>query len=311
MHSESVIEVNSLVKKYGDKTAVNDISFEVKHGKIFAFCGPNGAGKTTTVEILECLRSPTSGNAKILGLDISRSSDVSEIRKRIGVLPQDFNTFDLLTVKETLEFFSKIYDLHLAVKELIKMIDMEEYTNVLYKNLSGGLKQRVGVAIALANDPEVVFLDEPTTGLDPKARRDVWDVIIGLKNKGKTVFLTTHYMGEVESLADNVSLIYDGKIIAEGTPQQMISKYGGNQTIVLGGGGNKAQMILKKVIDYVVMDKNGDVLVKINSRKEIYDVVRSLESENVEYDRLSIKGATFDDVFLNLTGKKIVDGKLQ
>ncbi|HEY4699178.1 MAG TPA: ABC transporter ATP-binding protein [Nitrososphaerales archaeon] len=311
MHSDSVIEVNSLVKKYGDKTAVNDISFEVKHGKIFAFCGPNGAGKTTTVEILECLRSPTSGNAKILGLDISRSSDVSEIRKRIGVLPQDFNTFDLLTVKETLEFFSKIYDLHLAVKELIKMIDMEEYINVLYKNLSGGLKQRVGVAIALANDPEVVFLDEPTTGLDPKARRDVWDVIIGLKNKGKTVFLTTHYMGEVESLADNVSLIYDGKIIAEGTPQQMISKYGGNQTIVLGGGGNKAQMILKKVIDDVVMDKNGDVLVKINSRKEIYDVIRSLESENVEYDRLSIKGATFDDVFLNLTGKKIVDGKLQ
>ena len=311
MHSESVIEVNSLVKKYGDKTAVNDISFEVKRGKIFAFCGPNGAGKTTTVEILECLRSPTSGNAKILGLDISRSSDVSEIRKRIGVLPQDFNTFDLLTVKETLEFFSKIYDLHLGVKELIKMIDMEEYINVLYKNLSGGLKQRVGVAIALANDPEVVFLDEPTTGLDPKARRDVWDVIIGLKNKGKTVFLTTHYMGEVESLADNVSLIYDGKIIAEGTPQQMISKYGGNQTIVLGGGGNKAQMILKKVIDDVVMDKNGDVLVKINSRKEIYDVIRSLESENVEYDRLSIKGATFDDVFLNLTGKKIVDGKLQ
>jgi len=311
MHSESVIEVNSLVKKYGDKTAVNDISFEVKRGKIFAFCGPNGAGKTTTVEILECLRSPTSGNAKILGLDISRSSDVSEIRKRIGVLPQDFNTFDLLTVKETLEFFSKIYDLHLGVKELIKMIDMEEYTNVLYKNLSGGLKQRVGVAIALANDPEVVFLDEPTTGLDPKARRDVWDVITGLKNKGKTVFLTTHYMGEVESLADNVSLIYDGKIIAEGTPQQMISKYGGNQTIVLGGGGNKAQMILKKVMDDVVLDKNGDVLVKINSRKEIYDVIRSLESENVEYDRLSIKGATFDDVFLNLTGKKIVDGKLQ
>ena len=311
MPSDAVIEVDSLVKKYGDKTAVNDISFEVKHGKIFAFCGPNGAGKTTTVEILECLRSPTSGNAKILGLDISRSSDVSEIRKRIGVLPQDFNTFDLLTVKETLEFFSKIYDLHLAVKELIKMIDMEEYTNVLYKNLSGGLKQRVGVAIALANDPEVVFLDEPTTGLDPKARRDVWDVITGLKNKGKTVFLTTHYMGEVESLADNVSLIYDGKIIAEGTPQQMISKYGGNQTIVLGGGGIKAQMILKKVMDDVVLDKNGDVLVKINSRKEIYDVIRSLESENVEYDRLSIKGATFDDVFLNLTGKKIVDGKLQ
>jgi len=311
MPGDSVIEVNSLVKKYGDKTAVNGISFEVNHGKIFAFCGPNGAGKTTTVEILECLRSPTSGNAKILGLDISRSGDVREIRKRIGVLPQDFNTFDLLTVKETLDFFSKIYDPHLDVKELIKMIDMEEYNNVLYKNLSGGLKQRVGVAIALANDPEVVFLDEPTTGLDPKARRDVWDVITGLKNKGKTVFLTTHYMGEVESLADNVSLIYDGKIIAEGTPQQMISKYGGNQTMVLEGGGEKVQRTLKKLIDDVILDKNGDVLVKINNRKEIYDVVRALESENVEYDRLSIKGATFDDVFLNLTGKKIVDGKLQ
>ncbi|MEE9585768.1 MAG: ABC transporter ATP-binding protein [Nitrososphaerales archaeon] len=308
---ETVIEVDSLVKKYGDLTAVDNISFKVKSSEIFAFCGPNGAGKTTTVEMLECLRVPTSGSAKVLGLDISKRSDLSKIRSRIGVLPQEFNTFELLTVRESLKFFGGVFDKHLDADELIKIIDMEEYSNMLYKNLSGGLKQRVGVAISLVNDPEVVFLDEPTTGLDPKARRGVWEVIQGLKKSGKTVFLTTHYMDEVETLADNVAVILSGKIIAEGTPRRLISKYGGHQILVVEGGGESTYKVLKNRMKDVELEPNGDVLAKIHSKSDLSDAFTALNENKVDYDRFSVRGATFDDVFLNLSGKKIVEGKLE
>ncbi|MCL4435389.1 MAG: ABC transporter ATP-binding protein [Thaumarchaeota archaeon] len=311
MGSEPVIEVDSLVKRYGDLTAVDNISFKVQRGEVFAFCGPNGAGKTTTVEVLECLRVPTSGNAKVLGLDISKRSDLRAIRSRIGVLPQQFNTFELLTVKESLEFFGSVFDKHVDSDELIKIIDMTEYANMLYKNLSGGLKQRVGVAIALVNDPEIVFLDEPTTGLDPKARRGVWDVITNLKKSGKTVFLTTHYMDEVEALADNVDVILNGKIVAEGSPRRLISKYGGQQTLVVEEGKEEAYNVLKRILNDVVMEPNGDVLVKISSKSDIANAFSALDENSVVYGRFSVKGASFDDVFLNLTGKKLVEGELQ
>jgi ABC-2 type transport system ATP-binding protein len=311
MGSEPVIEVDSLVKRYGDLIAVNSISFKVQRGEIFAFCGPNGAGKTTTVEILECLRVPTSGSAKVLGLNISKRSDLHTIRSRIGVLPQQFNTFELLTVRESLEFFGGIFDRHLDSDELIKIIDMKEYADTLYKNLSGGLKQRVGVAIALVNDPEIVFLDEPTTGLDPKARRGVWDVITNLKENGKTVFLTTHYMDEVEALADNVDVILNGKIVAEGSPRRLISEYGGQQTLVVEEGNDEAYKVLKSILENVVMESNGDVLFKIRSKSDISNAFSALDENDVVYERFSVRGASFDDVFLNLTGKKLVEGELR
>ncbi len=310
MGSDSVIEVDSLVKRYGDLTAVDSVSFKVERGEIFAFCGPNGAGKTTTVEILECLRVPTSGGAKVLGLDISKRSDLHIIRSRIGVLPQQFNTFELLTVRESLEFFGSVFDRHLDPDDLIKIIDMKEYADMLYKNLSGGLKQRVGVAIALVNDPEIVFLDEPTTGLDPKARRGVWDVITNLKKNGKTVFLTTHYMDEVEALADNVNVILNGKIVAEGSPRKLISKYGGHQTLVVEEGEKEAYRVLKSILNDVELEPNGDVLVKISSKSDIASAFSALDENKIVYERFSVRGASFDDVFLNLTGKKLVEGEL-
>lgn len=164
----SVITVESLVKQYKTLLAVDDISFEVQEGEVFAFLGPNGAGKTTTVEILECLRSLTSGKALIFGYDVTRSSDVVEIKKRIGVLPQDFSALDKLTVKENIDLIGDMYQKHLDIIEIIKMLDLEDKTNERFENLSGGLKQRVGIAAALVSDPKLIFLDEPTTGLDPK-----------------------------------------------------------------------------------------------------------------------------------------------
>jgi len=175
--AELVVEVKSLVKEYGSLRAVDDISFELYNGEVFAFLGPNGAGKTTTVEILECIRPITSGSATVFGYDVAKREDVKEIKKRIGVLPQDFSALDKLSVKENIDLIGGMYEKKLDTMEVIRLLDLEEKTKEKFETLSGGLKQRVGVAAALVNDPLLVFLDEPTTGLDPKARRDVWSVI--------------------------------------------------------------------------------------------------------------------------------------
>src|SRR3972149_1186728 len=172
--TEIVVEVKSFVKQYGSLRAVDDISFELYDGEVFAFLGPNGAGKTTTVEILECIRPLTSGAAKVFGYDVTKRDDVKEIKKRIGVLPQDFSALDKLTVKENIDLIGGMYEKKLDTSEVIKLLDLEDKTKEKFENLSGGLKQRVGVAAALVNDPQLIFLDEPTTGLDPKARREVW-----------------------------------------------------------------------------------------------------------------------------------------
>lgn len=234
---EYAIEVEGLTKIYGDLKAVDNISFKVRKGEVFAFLGPNGAGKTTTVEIIETIRNPTEGKVKVLGYDISKRT--REIKERIGVLPQEFISFERLTVKETLTYFSNLYKKHVDINEIIEMMDLGDKKNELYQNLSGGLKQRVGVAIALVNDPDVVFLDEPTTGLDPRARRDVWNAVAGLKKQGKTVFLTTHYMEEAEYLADNIAIIHKGRIVAEGTLDELLRQYGHQSTLLIKGGGPK------------------------------------------------------------------------
>mgnify|MGYP005853731629 CR=1 FL=1 len=242
--TECVISVNQLVKKYGDLKAVDGVSFEVKAGEVFSLVGPNGAGKTTTVEILECLRSKTSGEVRVLGMDVD--SESGKIKRRVGVLPQDFNSFDLLTVKENIEFFGGMYDTRLDPDQLIRTVDLADKRDEYFKNLSGGLKQRVGVAIAMVNDPDIIFLDEPTTGLDPKARREVWEVIRGLRERGKTVILTTHYMEEAEMLSDRVGIIDHGKFIALGSPRQIIDRFGTGSLCTVFGADAKCLAVLKE-----------------------------------------------------------------
>ena len=215
--TEYVIEVDKLTKRYGDLLAVNDISFTVNKGEVFALLGPNGAGKTTTVEIMDTIRTPTSGKVTLLGMDVTKNKH--DIVHRIGVLPQGFSSFDRITVRETLQYYSRLFSgMKSDVDGLIELVNLKDKAKEQYKNLSGGLRQRLGIAIALVNNPEVVFLDEPTTGLDPRARREVWEVLQGLKKKGKTVILTTHYMEEAELLADTVAIISKGEIIAMGPP---------------------------------------------------------------------------------------------
>ncbi len=303
---ENVIEVKSLVKKYGNFAAVDGISFDVKKGEVFAFLGPNGAGKTTTVEILECLKTPTSGSVSLLGMDLKKNE--MAIKETIGVMPQSFNAFDWLTVRENIDYFGQMYKKHGSVDELIKTFDLTDKKNTLFKNLSGGLKQRVGIATALINDPEIVFLDEPTTGLDPRARREVWDAIKALKSHGKTVFLTTHYMDEAYYLADRIDVINHGKIIAEGTPEDLINEYGGGNTLIVRECDASAIELLQKELPSSKREGN-DIVVRLPENDGMAIMSRAvglINGRHAACKELYVKKSTLEDVFLNLTGEKLL-----
>jgi len=301
---DEVVQVNNLSKKYGDTVAVNGISFGLSKGEVFAFLGPNGAGKTTTVEILECLRAPTGGEAKVLDYDVSKRSDQLEIRKRIGVLPQDFNAIDRLTVRENIDYFGAMYDHQLDADKLIELVDLKEKRDEQFKTLSGGLKQRVGLAVALVNDPALVFLDEPTTGLDPRARRDVWYVIERLKKQGKTVFLTTHYMDEAEYLADTVSIIDHGQIIASGTPNELIDAHGGKKTLVIREAGEDGLKFLPQGISKPQLKNEGDIYIPLNNG-ELTNILIAIGQTPLANKEIEVRRPTLDDVFLNMTGRRV------
>jgi len=301
---ETVIEVRGLVKRYGDLIAVNGIDLDVKAGEVCSILGPNGAGKTTSVEIMECLRKKTSGEVRILGHDIQKGQ--KEIKKRIGVLPQSFNAFDYLTVKENIEYFGGLFEKRIATDELIEAVQLQDKRNVWFTNLSGGLKQRVGVAIAMVNDPDLVFLDEPTTGLDPKARREVWEVIRKLKSQNKTVILTTHYMEEAEVLSDHVAIMNDGKFIAMGTPKQIVDQYGTGSICVVKGA-NAAATEAVRSAGMKFESNNGDLLVRMDNKGSLAKLIGLLSSSEVTYDEVLIKGSSLEDVFLKLTGKKLAE----
>jgi len=303
---EIAIKVSNLRKVYGNLVAVDSISFNVKKGEVFAFLGPNGAGKTTTVEMIESIRVPTAGSVKILGKDIETS--FNEVKEKIGILPQEFHSYERLTVRETLIYFSKLYEKRADIDQILQMMDLTEHKKMLYKNLSGGLKQRVGVAISLVNDPEIVFLDEPTTGLDPKARREVWDVIAGLKKRSKTVFLTTHYMEEAEHLADHIAIIHKGKIIAEGSLDELIKKYGKGAVLnIKKCSNNNVSEILKERGFSVITEGNGDISIKIDYKERVLEVLAELRHACIEYDSIDIRHSNLEEVFLNLTGAKLME----
>jgi len=300
----TAISVKELEKHYGELKAVNNIDLSIKKGEVFAFLGPNGAGKTTTVEMIVNIRTPTKGSISVLGLDPQK--DMKHISERIGILPQEFKSFERLTVRETLKYYSALFKKNVDIDELLKHIDIEDQAEKLYKNLSGGLKQRVGVAIALVNDPEIVFLDEPTTGLDPKARRGVWKVIAGLKDRNKTVFLTTHYMEEAEYLADRIAIIDAGSIIAMGRTEELIDRYGGVAKLTVKGCGKNGAEAIKKVLALKEFDqKNGDITFQLQPEQEVLDVLHKLKENGIGYKAIDIRRSNLEDVFLSLTGKSL------
>jgi ABC-2 type transport system ATP-binding protein len=302
--TEHAIEVERLTKRYGALLAVNDISFTVRKGEVFAFLGANGAGKTTTVEIIETIRTPTSGKVSLLGMDVTKRK--RDILPRIGVLPQGFNSFDRITVRETIEYYSQLFRCRNSdVDGLIELVGLKEKTEEQFKNLSGGLKQRLGIAVALVNDPEVVFLDEPTTGLDPRARREVWKVLLGLKNKGKTVFLTTHYMEEAELLADRVAIIAKGKIIAMDSPGELIEGNANYMVLTLQSVDEKASGIIRKIGFEPVHDNHRNIKVRLEHTDDVQKILNAIQEGGASFLGLDVRKLNLEEVFLKLTGETL------
>jgi len=302
--AEHVIEVEKLTKRYGNLLAVNDISFSVRKGEVFALLGPNGAGKTTTVEMIDTLRTPTSGKVFLLGMDVTKKKH--DIVRRIGVLPQGFSSFDAITVRETIQYYSRLFRRRGPdVDGLIELVNLKDKAKEQYKTLSGGLKQRLGIAIALVNDPEVVFLDEPSTGLDPRARREVWEVLLGLKKKGATVFLTTHYMEEAELLADTVAIISAGKIIARGSPAELTESNANYLVLTLRSVDERVFEIVQKMGFEPVHDDHNDIKVRVEHTDDVRNVLNAVKNAGGSFLSLDVRKPNLEEVFLKLTGEAL------
>jgi ABC-2 type transport system ATP-binding protein len=303
--TEYVIEVDKLTKRYGDLLAVNDISFTVNKGEVFALLGPNGAGKTTTVEIMDTIRTPTSGKVTLLGMDVTKNKH--DIVHRIGVLPQGFSSFDRITVRETLQYYSRLFSgMKSDVDGLIELVNLKDKAKEQYKNLSGGLRQRLGIAIALVNNPEVVFLDEPTTGLDPRARREVWEVLQGLKKKGKTVILTTHYMEEAELLADTVAIISKGEIIAMGPPGELIKNNTNYLVLTLQSGDESVFGVVQKMGFEPVLSNHKDIKVRVEHTDDVLKILNAIRDAGALYRGLDVRNPNLEEVFLKMTGEALL-----
>ena len=301
---EHAIEVENLTKFYGNLAAVNDISFNVRQGEVFAFLGPNGAGKTTTVEIADTISRPTSGKVRILGMDVTKGK--RDIVPRIGVLPQGFSSFDRITVRETMQYYSRLFHCTNAdIDGLLELVNLNDKAKVQYMKLSGGLKQRLGIAIALVNDPEIVFLDEPTTGLDPRARREVWEVMLGLKKKGKTVFLTTHYIEEAELLADTVAIISKGKIIAMDSPVRLIESNADYLVLTLQSVDGKAFEVLRKMGFEPDLNNHKSINVRVERTDDIREILNAMKDAGASLLSMDVRRPNLEQVFLKLTGEAL------
>ena len=247
----AIIEVSELVKRYGDLTAVNGISFEVQQGEIFGIVGPNGAGKTTTLEIVETLKSPTAGHISIDGFDALR--EPWQVKRIIGVQLQAAGFYPGLTLRELLRLFGGLYDVKVDATAMLRKVQLEDKARTRFEKLSGGQKQRFSIASTLVNQPRVIFLDEPSTGLDPQARFNLWELVRQIRAEGVTVVLTTHYMEEAEKLCDRVAIMDEGRIVASGTPNQLIDA-------LLGKGFVKPQEVRPATLEDVFLDLTGKEL---------------------------------------------------
>ena len=305
--ADPVIRVRGLIKRYGDVVAVDGIDFDVAAGEVFGLLGPNGAGKTTTVEILEGLRTPDAGEVSVLGVDVAEGA--ASLKPRIGVSLQTASMYPKLTVVEVIDLFRSFYRESRPTADLIDMLELGERRNARTKDLSGGQRQRLAVALALVNDPELVFLDEPTTGLDPAARRALWDLIRGLKAAGRSVLLTTHYMEEAEVLCDRLAIMDHGRILEKGTVEQLVSKRFEERAVQFDTieGVADADLSAMPAVTSVKHDAGETLLYTRDVAATIGALLTLTESRQLEPQNLLVRRATLEDVFLALTGRALRD----
>ena len=276
----NAIEVSGLKKSYGPREVLHGISFRVEAGEVFALLGPNGAGKTTTVEILEGYRRRDDGEVSVLGADPARAG--SEFRARIGIVLQSSAVYPLLSVRELLELFAGYYERARAVDEVIELVGLTERREARVRTLSGGQLRRLDLALALVGDPELIFLDEPTTGFDPAARRQAWETIRGLRELGRSILLTTHYMEEAQALADRLAILRDGRIVATGSPRELLSSAEGVE---------------------IRYRRNGEELVISTDEptRILHELTSEALAEGIELEDIEVRRRSLEDLYLELT----------
>jgi ABC-2 type transport system ATP-binding protein len=300
-----VLRVRDLRKSYGPVRAVDGVSFTVESGTVFALLGPNGAGKTTTVEILEGLRLPDSGEIELFGRKVKRIGPKE--KARIGVLLQEGAFEPYLRVREVLNLFAAFFPRSLDPDEVLALVGLTEKSRALVRTLSGGQKQRLALAVALLNDPELLFLDEPTAGLDPQARRHVWDIIQDLRARTKTVFLTTHYMEEAETLADWVCIMDHGKIIAEGTARELVSRFGPATFVEFPLPPNLFPALCARFPGKVRQDGERANLQVDDLGQGLAGLFAWAQEQGITLSQVTLRQPNLEDVFLALTGRRLRD----
>ncbi len=301
-----VISVSHLAKRYGATVAVNDVSLDVYEGEIFGLIGPNGAGKTTTMECVEGLRKPDRGTIQVLGLDPQR--DASTLRQKIGVQHQEAHLQKRIKVWEAVDLWASLYSQTVNANDLLARLGLAEKRNAWFMTLSGGQKQRLFVALALIHDPEVVFLDELTTGLDPQARRAIWELIVGIKERGKTVFLTTHLMEEAERLCDRVGIIEHGQLIEIGKPAELVARHCPERRVVFTSDTTDVARLMADVpaLQSTVSTDTTHTLCG-EGDEFTTDVIHVIAREGIRVRGFRTEHPTLEDVFLKLTGRGIRD----
>jgi ABC-2 type transport system ATP-binding protein len=298
--SETAISVSGLHKSYGEYEAVRGIDFEVAAGEVFGFLGPNGAGKTTTIEILEGYRERDDGRVSVLGID--PSSPTRAWRERVGLVLQECELDPLLTVREAIELFATFYSSPRPVEETIDLVGLADKREAKIGSLSGGQKRRADVAVGIIGDPDLIFLDEPTTGFDPTARREAWNMIEGLKALGKTVFLTTHYMDEAQHLADRVAILRGGEIVAQGPTSELSQSLGRRTVIGFALNDGLGVEEIRSRLDSAVEVVGNEVSIETeHPQADLYRLLSLAEERGAELTEIEVRRPSLEDIFLELT----------
>jgi ABC-2 type transport system ATP-binding protein len=297
------VEISSVKKYYGKIRAVDGVSFSVNEGEVFALLGPNGAGKTTLIEIMEGLRKRDEGAVKVLGLDPWENGYA--LHRKIGVIPQDFTFFDKANPKEAVDYYADLFGISVDAEGILKEVVLDDSARVLFENLSGGQKQKLGLALSLVNSAELLFLDEPTTGLDPNARRAIWDVIRGLRSKGKTVILTTHYLDEAEQLSDRVAIMNRGSIVAMGTSEDIIETHGSGERLEIHGSKELADYLRENTKLKVEYNSKGVVSIALSQKHDALAALTAVEESGLDWHDLHTRRDSLDDVFVKLVSGRI------
>jgi ABC-2 type transport system ATP-binding protein len=304
--NQPVIQVDGIRKTYGRTIAVDDVSFDVHGGEIFGLIGPNGAGKTSTMECVEGIRAPDRGTITVLGLDPARQ--VRALQERIGVQLQEAQLQKRIKVREAVSFWASLYRAPVDGDRLIEQLGLGEKRNAWFMTLSGGQKQRLFIALALINDPEVVFLDELTTGLDPQARRAIWDLVRGIRRRGKTVFLTTHLMEEAERLCDRVAIIDHGRIIDIGTPADLVRRHCPERSVIVETTDPTAAERFRRIPQVETVTSQGpSITIRGRGDDLVTQVIRCLAEHRLQVIDFRTEVPTLEDVFLTVTGHGIRD----